>query len=53
MTPMAILGVAAGMVESAMLPELGFLVDARHSGGYASVYAVGDLALCIGDTIGK
>lgn len=50
---MAILGIAAGMVESAMLPELGFLVDARHSGGYASVYAVGDLALCIGDTIGN
>jgi hypothetical protein len=35
------------MVDSCMMPELGFLVDIRHSAVYGSVYALGDVAFCL------
>jgi len=50
--PNAGLGFAIGMVDSSMMPELGYLVDIRHSAVYGSVYAIGDVAFCIGFTIG-
>lgn len=40
------------MVDSSMMPELGFLVDIRHSAVYGSVYAIGDVAFCLGFAIG-
>lgn len=51
--PNAGLGFAIGMVDSSMMPELGFLVDIRHSAVYGSVYAIGDVAFCLGFAIGK
>lgn len=39
--PNAGLGFAIGMVDSSMMPELGYLVDIRHSAVYGSVYALG------------
>jgi len=51
--PNAGLGFAIGMVDSSMMPELGFLVDIRHTAVYGSVYAIGDVAFCLGYTIGK
>ncbi|KAJ8921973.1 hypothetical protein NQ315_008610 [Exocentrus adspersus] len=50
--PNAGLGFAIGMVDSSMMPELGFLVDIRHSAVYGSVYAIGDVAFCLGFAIG-
>uniref|UniRef100_U5EXT5 Putative vesicular amine transporter n=1 Tax=Corethrella appendiculata TaxID=1370023 RepID=U5EXT5_9DIPT len=50
--PNAGLGFAIGMVDSCMMPELGFLVDIRHSAVYGSVYAIGDVAFCLGFAIG-
>ena len=50
--PNAGLGFAIGMVDSSMMPELGFLVDIRHSAVYGSVYAIGDIAFCLGFAIG-
>ena len=44
--PMAGLGFAIGMVDSSMMPELGNLVDLRHSSVYGGVYAIGDVAFC-------
>ena len=41
-----------GMVDSSMMPELGFLVDLRHSNVYGSVYSIGDVAFCLGFFIG-
>lgn len=35
-----------------MMPELGYLVDIRHSAVYGSVYALGDVAFCLGFAIG-
>nr|CAI5829685.1 unnamed protein product [Callosobruchus analis] len=46
------LGFAIGMVDSSMMPELGYLVDIRHSAVYGSVYAIGDVAFCLGFAIG-
>ena len=43
--PMAGIGFAIGMVDSSMMPELGNLVDLRHSSG--------DVALCLGFAVGK
>ncbi|KAG6455851.1 hypothetical protein O3G_MSEX009422 [Manduca sexta] len=51
--PNAGLGFAIGMVDSSMMPELGFLVDIRHAAVYGSVYAIGDTAFCLGYAIGK
>lgn len=50
--PNAGLGFAIGMVDSCMMPELGYLVDIRHSAVYGSVYALGDVAFCMGFAIG-
>lgn len=35
-----------GMVDSTMMPMLGYLVDIRHTSVYGSVYAIGDVAFC-------
>lgn len=50
--PNAGLGFAIGMVDSSMMPELGYLVDIRHTAVYGSVYAIGDVAFCLGFAIG-
>lgn len=50
--PIGVLGLANAMVECALLPELGRLVDIRHSPIYGNVYAIGDVALCLGFGIG-
>lgn len=50
--PNAGLGFAIGMVDSSMMPELGFLADIRHTSVYGSVYAIGDIAFCLGFALG-
>ena len=50
--PMALTGFGIGMVDSSMLPELGNLVDLRHSSNYGSVYAIGDMSICLGFAVG-
>ena len=35
-----------------MMPEQGFLVDIRHSAVYGGVYAIGDIAFCLGFAVG-
>lgn len=46
--PITGFGIAFGMVDAAVMPELGHLVDIRHTGVYGSVYAIGDTAFCLG-----
>lgn len=43
----------AGMVDSSMMPHMGYLVDLRHASVYGSVYAIADVAFCLGFAIGK
>ena len=51
---MAALGFGIGMVDSSMTPELGNLVDIRHASvGYGGVYAIGDIAFCLGFAVGE
>jgi len=52
MFPMATMGFAIGMVDSSMMPELGNLVDLRHAAVYGGVYAIGDIAFCLGFAVG-
>nr|QQY02554.1 synaptic vesicular amine transporter [Cryptocotyle lingua] len=50
--PMFGLGFAIGMVDSSMMPIMGYLVDLRHASVYGSVYAIADVAFCMGFAIG-
>uniref|UniRef100_A0A3Q2VNE8 Solute carrier family 18 member 2 n=1 Tax=Haplochromis burtoni TaxID=8153 RepID=A0A3Q2VNE8_HAPBU len=40
------------MVDSSMMPIMGYLVDLRHVSVYGSVYAIADVAFCLGFAIG-
>ena len=51
--PNGVLGFAIGMVDSSMMPTMGYLVDIRHSSVYGSVYAIADVAFCLGYAIGR
>ncbi|CAG0895608.1 unnamed protein product, partial [Darwinula stevensoni] len=46
--PLAGLGFSTAMVDTSIMPELARLVDLRHSPIYGTVYAVGDVAFCLG-----
>ncbi|NXH69179.1 VMAT1 protein, partial [Hydrobates tethys] len=46
------LGFAIGMVDSSMMPLMGYLVDLRHASVYGNVYAIADVAFCMGFAIG-
>ncbi|VDP99664.1 unnamed protein product [Trichobilharzia regenti] len=50
--PMIALGFAIGMVDSSMMPLMGHLVDLRHTAVYGSVYAIADVAFCVGFVFG-
>ncbi|NXX32336.1 VMAT1 protein, partial [Nicator chloris] len=50
--PNAGLGFAIGMVDSSMMPIMGYLVDLRHTSAYGTVYAIADVAFCVGFAIG-
>ncbi|XP_013411845.1 synaptic vesicular amine transporter isoform X2 [Lingula anatina] len=50
--PMAGLGFSIGMVDSSMMPHMGYLVDTRHTSVYGSVYAIADVAFCVGYAFG-
>ncbi|KAL5022481.1 hypothetical protein ScPMuIL_001636 [Solemya velum] len=46
------LGFAIGMVDSSMMPHMAYLVDIRHASVYGSVYAIADVAFCLGFAVG-
>ncbi|RWS06941.1 synaptic vesicular amine transporter-like protein [Dinothrombium tinctorium] len=50
--PNGVIGFAIGMVDSSIMPMLGYLVDIRHSSVYGGVYAIGDVAFCAGFILG-
>lgn len=47
-----LLVLATGMVDSSLMPIMGYLVDLRHTSVYGSVYAIADVAFCMGFAIG-
>lgn len=52
LAPNAGWGFAIGMVDSAMMPIMAYLVDLRHVSVYGSVYAIADVAFCMGFAVG-
>ncbi|NXS85810.1 VMAT1 protein, partial [Erpornis zantholeuca] len=50
--PNAGLGFAIGMVDSSMMPIMAYLVDLRHTSAYGTVYAIADVAFCMGFAVG-
>ncbi|XP_063301593.1 chromaffin granule amine transporter [Pelobates fuscus] len=50
--PNAGIGIALGMVDSSIMPIMGYLVDLRHTSVYGGIYAISDIALCLGYALG-
>ncbi|KAM9312797.1 chromaffin granule amine transporter [Gastrophryne carolinensis] len=50
--PNAGIGVALGMVDASIMPIMGLLVDLRHTSVYGGIYAISDIALCMGYAVG-
>uniref|UniRef100_UPI0037E76F41 synaptic vesicular amine transporter-like n=1 Tax=Semicossyphus pulcher TaxID=241346 RepID=UPI0037E76F41 len=48
----AFIGFSVGMVDSSIMPLMGTLVDLRHRPVYGTVYAIADVAICIGFCVG-
>ncbi|XP_066449590.1 chromaffin granule amine transporter-like isoform X2 [Eleutherodactylus coqui] len=50
--PNAGIGIALGMVDASIMPIMGHLVDLRHTSVYGGIYAISDIALCMGYAVG-
>ncbi|KAM4037888.1 chromaffin granule amine transporter [Anomaloglossus baeobatrachus] len=50
--PNAGIGIALGMVDASIMPIMGNLVDLRHTSVYGGIYAISDIALCMGFALG-
>ncbi|OCT90120.1 chromaffin granule amine transporter-like [Xenopus laevis] len=50
--PQAALGIGFGLFETSMLPIMAYLVDLRHTSNYGGIYAISDIALCVGYALG-
>ncbi|KAL7377915.1 hypothetical protein ABVT39_006140 [Epinephelus coioides] len=48
----AFVGFSIGIVDSSLMPLMGYLVDLRYVPVYGTVYAIADVAICIGFCIG-
>ncbi|CAJ1075653.1 synaptic vesicular amine transporter-like [Xyrichtys novacula] len=48
----AFIGFSVGSVDSSIMPLMGNLVDLRYRPVYGTVYAIADVAICIGFSIG-
>ncbi|XP_049925252.1 synaptic vesicular amine transporter-like [Epinephelus moara] len=48
----AFVGFSVGTVDSSVMPLMGYLVDLRYVPVYGAVYAIADVAICIGFCIG-
>lgn len=46
------MGIGAALMELALMPEFAHLVDIRHTAEYGNVYAISDVAVCLGLWIG-
>ncbi|XP_035510858.1 synaptic vesicular amine transporter-like [Morone saxatilis] len=48
----AFVGLSVGIVDSSIMPLMGFLVDLRYVPVYGTIYAIADVAICIGFCVG-
>uniref|UniRef100_A0A667WKX8 Solute carrier family 18 member 3a n=1 Tax=Myripristis murdjan TaxID=586833 RepID=A0A667WKX8_9TELE len=52
MIPLCGICFGIALVDTALLPTLGFLVDVRHVSVYGSVYAIADISYCVAYALG-
>ncbi|XP_062319364.1 probable vesicular acetylcholine transporter-A [Osmerus eperlanus] len=52
MIPLCGICFGIALVDTALLPTLGFLVDVRHVSVYGSVYAIADISYCVAYSLG-
>ena len=52
MVPLCGICFGIALVDTALLPTLGFLVDVRHVSVYGSVYAIADISYCVAYAMG-
>lgn len=52
MLPLCGICFGIALVDTALLPTLGFLVDVRHVSVYGSVYAIADISYCVAYALG-
>ncbi|XP_040271844.1 chromaffin granule amine transporter-like [Bufo bufo] len=45
-------GIAVGMIDASIMPIMGQLVDLRHTSVYGGIYAISDIATCMGYALG-
>ncbi|CAJ0955325.1 unnamed protein product, partial [Mesorhabditis belari] len=50
--PFAVIGLSIGLIDAALYPLLGYLVEIRHQNVYGSIYALADSMYCISMVIG-
>ena len=50
MLPICIICFGIALIDTALLPMLGFIVDKKYTAVYGSVYAIADISYCAGAT---
>ena len=50
--PLSILCFGIALVDTALLPTLGFIVDTRYTSVYGSVYAIADISYSLAYSLG-
>ena len=50
--PLSILCFGIALVDTALLPTLGFIVDTRYTSVYGSVYAIADISYSFAYSLG-
>ncbi|XP_036945017.1 synaptic vesicular amine transporter-like isoform X2 [Acanthopagrus latus] len=48
----AFVGLSVGTIDSSLMPLMGYLVDRRYVPVYGTVFAIADIAVCIGFCVG-
>lgn len=48
MLPICVICFGIALIDTALLPMLGFIVDKKYTAVYGSVYAIADISYCAG-----
>lgn len=51
MVPICFICFGIALIDTALLPMLGFIVDKKYTAVYGSVYAIADISYCAGNLL--
>ena len=51
MLPICVICFGIALIDTALLPMLGFIVDKKYTAVYGSVYAIADISYCAGSAL--